>query len=78
MFRWLENLSYEERRKQFGIIIDDFKSGGQIFNQKIAKTYNLEDWELALNEFEDYASEGKVLLKCNEIPSEFSNKAVII
>jgi hypothetical protein len=68
MHTWLDKCISDEKRwfEIYGCVRKDLIHGGKIFGQRVARVYNLEDWETAINEFEELAQEGKCLIKCND------------
>lgn len=64
LFRWLAQLTSEERQKWFKQVVDDIQSGAKIFGTKVIKEVPLEEWKTAMEESEKVAGEGKILLNC--------------
>ena len=60
---WLDTLTDEEKKKWIGTIVEDLSTGGKIFGQVIAKTLPLSEFNIAIEEANKLASEGKVILK---------------
>jgi NADPH:quinone reductase-like Zn-dependent oxidoreductase len=59
---WVIEISEEERQKAFKAIADDLKNGGKKYGSKILKSRPLEEWREALDEREEVASQGKLLI----------------
>jgi len=63
LFRWMTEITKEERAQWFKIVADDLRDGGHIFGTKVAKIVPLDEWKEALEESATIATEGKILLK---------------
>lgn len=60
-----DEIKEENRREFFKIIQDDINSGGKMFiGSSISQEMSLEDWAKAMEQVENQAISGAVILKC--------------
>lgn len=63
---WLMNLDDTERNNWVNEIMEDFENGGEVFGTPIYNTYPLKDFKVALEDYPNFRSFGKLVINMNE------------
>ncbi|CDW86811.1 zinc-binding dehydrogenase family protein [Stylonychia lemnae] len=62
--RFLQSISLDDRRELMQRISNDLRDGGKIFGSNIVKEIPLENFKEGLQQYQEVASEGKILINC--------------